>query len=93
MTGKRLSNGIAVNFDEDRLGTGVRVAFKDVVISFLAVKKTLTQAEREHICSHLEEGGSKYFSTQGRTTAAVETRVLVEDLIAAGISLSREDTT
>jgi hypothetical protein len=89
MTGKGLSNGIGVNFDENRPGTGVRVAYKDAVIPFQCVDKTLSQSEREGICAFLEERGLVYFTydSRTRTVSAAEASALVNDLTTAGFVL------
>lgn len=93
MTGKSLSSGLGVNFEERKLGTYVWVEFKHAVIDFQCKDKTLSQSERQGICTFLEQQDpNRYFTKVGRTVSAVEASILINDLMKAGFVLSSEDS-
>lgn len=89
MTKKLLSSGIGVNFEDRPLGTYVWLVFKGAVSDFQC-KKTLSQSEREAMCSFLEkQERDRYFTYHNRTISAVP-NVLVDDLMRAGFALDND---
>jgi len=88
MTGKRLPNGIGVNFDDDAPGTAIRIGYKGALIAIRCATRTpVSRADREGICAFLAERGDAYFHDDGMTVSAASPSTVVTDLIKAGFTL------